>query len=66
MINSELIPSGSNSVLGADYQFEDTGVLAGETYYYWLEMVGIYGPEMLAGPASTTVNNYLYMPLVVR
>lgn len=45
-VNTELIPSlvppGSPS--GAVYEFVDSDVIAGTTYYYWLEGVGSCGP----------------------
>jgi hypothetical protein len=65
-INVDMIPTAIGSVLGASYAYQDTSVQLGETYYYWLEVVGVYGPEQTAGPVSTTIYTYLYMPLVVK
>ena len=65
-VNAELIPITSGSILGASYEYEDTSVQLGDTYYYWLEVVGIYGPELMAGPVSTTIYEYIYLPVVMR
>lgn len=39
---------------GASYQWLDTAVTAGETYYYWLEAVSVSGATTLFGPVSAT------------
>jgi len=53
-INAELMPSQvpPGSPFGAVYEYEDTTVILYVTYYYWLEVVDIYGQSELHGPVS--------------
>jgi hypothetical protein len=53
-INAELMPSQvpPGSPFGAVYEYEDTTVNLDGTYYYWLEVVDIYGQSELHGPVS--------------
>ena len=37
---------------GAGYEFQDTDVVAGETYWYWLEDVDLGGVASMHGPVS--------------
>ncbi len=39
---------------GASYSFQDANVVAGQTYWYWLEDVALDGKTMLHGPVSVT------------
>lgn len=49
------IPSQApGSGQGASYQWLDTDVVAGETYYYWLEAIDLAGHTSLHGPVSVT------------
>jgi hypothetical protein len=49
MIKAKRFPD----VVGADYQYLDTGVETGTTYYYWLEAFDLDGNQM-HGPKWTT------------
>jgi CSLREA domain-containing protein len=43
-----LVPPGSQ--YGAVYNYTDTSLMDGKTYYYWLEAVDIHGGKELTGP----------------
>jgi hypothetical protein len=66
LINLELIPNSPDGFFGASYEFRDTTIQPGATYYYWLEVVGIYGPESITGPIVSTTYHYIYIPLTSR
>jgi hypothetical protein len=53
-LNGELIPSKvpPGSTIGASYEWQDSRVVAGTVYYYWLEDVDIYGRATLHGPVK--------------
>jgi uncharacterized repeat protein (TIGR01451 family) len=53
-INAELMPTQvpPGSPFGAVYTYEDTTVVRNQIYYYWLEVVDIYGQSELHGPVS--------------
>jgi hypothetical protein len=55
-LNAELIRSlvAPGSPFGAAYEYADTAVRAGKTYYYWLEDVDIFGKARLYGPADAS------------
>lgn len=64
------IPSQSpGSHQGADYEWVDSDVLFGQTYYYWLESVDLAGGLTMHGPVSaayqspTAVNITAFAPL---
>ena len=49
------IPSQApGSTQGYSYEWRDTGVGSGRTYYYWLEDVDLLGNATLHGPVSAT------------
>lgn len=53
-INSDLIPSQSpGGGQGAIYEFADTTVQNGNTYYYWLDAVDMNGTTTRFGPVSS-------------
>lgn len=54
-VNPALIPSETPGGEGAAYSWTDTGVIAGETYTYWLEEIGQGGVTERHGPVSVTV-----------
>jgi len=55
-LNDSLIPSqGPGSPIGYVYSFVDRRVVPGQTYYYWLEAVDIYGMTASYGPESAFV-----------
>ncbi|HEX8681308.1 MAG TPA: ExeM/NucH family extracellular endonuclease [Ardenticatenaceae bacterium] len=56
-LNDALIASqGPDSSEGFSYQWVDTDVEQGTTYYYWLESVDFEGHATRYGPATVTVN----------
>lgn len=58
------------SAAGVRYDYLDTAVSAGQTYWYWLEDVDVYGARTLHGPVSAVTGpvtgRRLWMPLIVR
>lgn len=49
------LPSqGPGGTMGAEYQFADTDVQAGQSYWYWLETVDFGGHTSGYGPVSAT------------
>jgi hypothetical protein len=65
LLNPELIPSQSLGGVGAAYQFVDTDIQIGNTYYYWLEFVDVseksnYGPVQATGMAG------IYLPIIQK
>lgn len=54
-INPQLIPA-SNALTGGKYQYEDTTVVAGRTYYYQLEDVEYGGATARHGPIVITAS----------
>jgi hypothetical protein len=56
-INAELIPTQvpPGSPFGAVYMYEDTLAEPNQLYYYWLEVVDIYGQSELYGPVDAQV-----------
>ena len=55
-LNQRLIPSQSpGSAVGAAYTFLDETAAPGNTYYYWLEDVDVYGVAVQHGPAVAEV-----------
>jgi len=60
-VNAELIHSlvAPGSPFGAAYEYVDTNVKNGKTYYYWLEDLDIYGKTQLHGPVEVSVGGWL-------
>jgi hypothetical protein len=56
-LNAQLIPTlvAPGSPFGAVYEYTDTAVNNGKTYYYWLEALDIYGDTQLQGPVEITL-----------
>ncbi|HUV35861.1 MAG TPA: T9SS type A sorting domain-containing protein, partial [Patescibacteria group bacterium] len=48
-LNDALIPATGNELRGATYTFEDHGITAGGSYYYWFEDVGLSGDTRMGG-----------------
>jgi serine protease len=56
LVNEALLPSQSpGNPAGATYSLVDDTVVAGTTYYYWLEAVGIQGGDTWQGPIAATL-----------
>lgn len=49
-VTQSLIPSAADALTGGEYQFQDTGLQAGKTYFYWLEDVSAEGATKRHGP----------------
>jgi hypothetical protein len=65
-INPTLSPSAApGDVMGAQYDYIDTDVLIGNTYFYWLEDLDTsMRVKTVAGPAEASVWYRLFMPLL--
>jgi hypothetical protein len=62
-----MIPSTGFGAPGfAPYSFIDSGVQAGVTYYYWLEIVNLDGEPDLYGPLPIRPYYTIYMPISGR
>jgi uncharacterized repeat protein (TIGR01451 family) len=64
-LNAELIPSlvPPGSPFGAAYEYVDSAVKVGGTYYYWLEKVDIHGRTDLLGPVDISLSDLRGKPL---
>jgi hypothetical protein len=58
-VNNQIIPASIDPVLGGKYQYEDSGVTAGHTYYYQLEDVEYSGATTRHGPIVATASSEL-------
>jgi hypothetical protein len=65
-VNPDLIPVVPGNLNGASYEYLDTSVQTGETYYYWLEMVWANGSDVIDEYVWAIVSDYLYIPLVIN
>ena len=56
-LNADLIPSQApGSTQGALYEYLDSSVVAGQSYWYWLESVDVSGATVLHGPVSVALS----------
>ncbi len=55
-INAQLIPASNDALTGAKYEYEDTDVVYGRTYYYQLEDVELSGTSTRHGPIIITAS----------
>jgi hypothetical protein len=66
-LNKGLIPGQApGSPIGSVYGWRDEDVVPGETYYYWLEDMNVYGVATLHGPVAASVSQGSYEPLPIR
>lgn len=49
-VTQSLIPSAADALTGGEYQYQDAGLQAGKTYFYWLEDVSAEGATKRHGP----------------
>lgn len=56
-INTQLIPASPDPVSGGKYEYEDTDVMAGKTYYYELEDIEYGGVTARHGPIVATASS---------
>jgi hypothetical protein len=63
--NSLILPKTPGSLNGNPYQYRDTAVESGKTYYYWIEAVLFAGPQMY-GPVSAIAPYWsrLWLPMI--
>jgi hypothetical protein len=63
-----LIPAQGSADTGVSYDYTDTDVVTGVTYYYKLEDVDIHGVSTFHGPVSATPGQIhrVYLPLIVK
>lgn len=68
-LNDQIIQSSDNPVSGGDYEFQDSNVQAGGTYYYILEEVEFNGKTNQHGPVVQQAENqatiYLILSIVL-
>ena len=53
-LNANLIPASTDPLSGGKYQYVDSNVISGETYYYKLEDVDLQGAKEEHGPITIT------------
>jgi len=64
ILNDVLVPVKSlGGLVGNEYIYFDQTILAGESYYYWLEIVTLSGSDKLA-PIAVTTFYTIYIPLL--
>ena len=56
-VNDQLIPASVDPVAGGKYKYEDSNVVAGQTYYYQLEDVEYSGVTTRHGPIVATASS---------
>jgi hypothetical protein len=54
-VNSDIVQA-SNETSSHEYNYDDSEVLFGDTFYYWLESVAIDGISQFFGPVAVTVD----------
>jgi hypothetical protein len=66
-LNPGLIPvKHPGELTGDQYSFEDTQVISGRTYTYWVEAVKQIGPAELSSPQMVLIGYNLYPPTIQR
>jgi hypothetical protein len=65
LLNPELIPSQSLGGAGAAYQFVDTDIQSGNTYYYWLEFIDLFEKSNY-GPVVGATLPKIYLPVILK
>ena len=65
LLNQPIIPAeGIGGYGGVWYEYTDSSVEIGNTYYYWLEFINVNGVVM-HGPVPVIMIRQIYMPLLV-
>lgn len=64
-VNSEIIPSTSDSLTGSSYSYDDHQVQAGATYYYMLEEIEETGNSNQHGPIVVEANSQARIELLI-
>ncbi len=67
-INPSLIPAQGDPDTGASYEYVDSDVVKGRSYYYKLEDVDLHGVSTFHGPVSASPGpiHPLYLPLILK
>jgi parallel beta-helix repeat protein len=67
-LNDALIPAQGDPLSGASYNFTDSDMVQGMTYYYKLEDVDTHGVSTFHGPVSATPSpvRHVYLPLLLK
>jgi uncharacterized repeat protein (TIGR01451 family) len=66
LLNPDLIPSQSLGGIGAVYQFIDTDIQLGNTYYYWLEFIDASGKTEFGPVPAMILDNRLFLPVIQK
>jgi len=64
-VNDQLIPASADAYTGSDYTFTDQNVLAGKTYYYWLEDISGSGAVNRNGPIEAEADSGIKLEWVL-
>ena len=64
-VNSQLIPTDSDSLTGNQYTYHDTVPKAGTTYFYMLEEIEITGNSNRHGPIEVKANNQALIEVIL-
>lgn len=62
LITAEMIRAAGNSTTRREYQWRDTRVEAGQTYYYKLQQIDISGASRFYGPVNVTLSPEIAKP----
>ncbi len=72
-IQVHVTPAVGSGVGGAEYDFVDSGLVAGQRYFYWLYQITAAGDVYLisqaataVAPAQSTLTRRTYLPLAFR
>lgn len=72
-IQVHVTPAAGSGVGGAEYDFIDTGLVAGQRYFYWLYEITAAGDVYLltqavtaVAPIQSTLSRRTYLPLAFR
>jgi hypothetical protein len=67
LLNPGLIPARHpGELIGGQYSFEDTHVISGGTYTYWVEIVKQSGPVERSSPQEVWVGYKVFLPTIQR
>jgi hypothetical protein len=64
-VNANLVPASPDPLTGGSYQYKDSRVQPGKTYYYQLEDVQLDGQTTRHGPIEVQANNNGFVEWVV-
>lgn len=64
-VTREIIPSAADALTGGEYQYQDTGLQAGKSYFYWLEDVSAEGASKRHGPIEVVAQGQVGLSAVL-